>query len=401
MRASGVTGAIACTSWRSGCVRALPLVVAATGIRPRSDACIRRPTGRPRCSARKSTFEALARDSVEAYFHGVSILRDGMRTPAVHRVLPGAARRLQRDRGLPASRAASRYRRSAGAGAVPRPEDLSRRRHQHEGRSRQHGAFAGSARAAHGSRAGRVAGARLPSSLKVRGREGKWLLKKAMEPRLPARCAVPAEDGVRGAAGPLVPRAAARARARSAARRAPRETGIFDRVTCADLLDEHQAGVRDYSAPLWTLLMFDAFLRNVMRHAGRRPAASARPPDVAHARAAHPRSLDAAAQRLRVSHGVDPARAASARAGTRFSSPRRGRARRRQARSRTVDGWRFHRTPPVRGRWRRRCPVVIYVQEMNADRAAARRARRDVPARRPARAFAGAQRAAGAVGRAT
>ncbi len=51
--------------------------------------------------------------------------------------------------------------------------------------------------------------ATLPSSLKVRGREGKWLLKKAMEPHLPTRRPVPAEDGLRGAAGALVPRAAA------------------------------------------------------------------------------------------------------------------------------------------------------------------------------------------------
>jgi asparagine synthase (glutamine-hydrolysing) len=26
----------------------------------------------------------------------------------------------------------------------------------------------------------------------------------------------------------------------------------------------HQDGTRDYSAPLWTLLMFEAFLRNVV-----------------------------------------------------------------------------------------------------------------------------------------
>ena len=60
--------------------------------------------------------------------------------------------------------------------------------------------------------------ATLPSSLKMRGGEGKWLLKKAMEPHLPRDAAVPAEDGFRGAAGALVPRAAAAARARRAAR---------------------------------------------------------------------------------------------------------------------------------------------------------------------------------------
>ena len=28
-----------------------------------------------------------------------------------------------------------------------------------------------------------------------------------------------------------------------------------------NLLDAHQSGVHDYSSPLWTLLMFEAFLR--------------------------------------------------------------------------------------------------------------------------------------------
>jgi asparagine synthase (glutamine-hydrolysing) len=44
------------------------------------------------------------------------------------------------------------------------------------------------------------------------------------------------------------------------------ETGIFDRRYLEELLGHHQSGRRDYSAPLWTLLMFDAFLRNVATH---------------------------------------------------------------------------------------------------------------------------------------
>ena len=30
------------------------------------------------------------------------------------------------------------------------------------------------------------------------------------------------------------------------------------------LVEDHQSGRRDYSTPLWTLLMFESFLRNVM-----------------------------------------------------------------------------------------------------------------------------------------
>ena len=39
---------------------------------------------------------------------------------------------------------------------------------------------------------------------------------------------------------------------------------IFERRYLEELIDQHQSGQRDYSAPLWTLLMFDAFLRNVV-----------------------------------------------------------------------------------------------------------------------------------------
>jgi asparagine synthase (glutamine-hydrolysing) len=56
--------------------------------------------------------------------------------------------------------------------------------------------------------------ATLPSSLKIKGQEGKYLFKKAMEPLLPRRRAVPPQDGLCGAAGPLVPRPAQAARAR-------------------------------------------------------------------------------------------------------------------------------------------------------------------------------------------
>jgi asparagine synthase (glutamine-hydrolysing) len=40
-------------------------------------------------------------------------------------------------------------------------------------------------------------------------------------------------------------------------------TGWFNRSYLQHLVDAHQAGTRDYSAPLWSLVMFEAFLRNV------------------------------------------------------------------------------------------------------------------------------------------
>ncbi|MGZ9075063.1 MAG: asparagine synthase-related protein, partial [Burkholderiaceae bacterium] len=39
------------------------------------------------------------------------------------------------------------------------------------------------------------------------------------------------------------------------------ETGLFDPASLRQLLEQHQSGSRDHSAPLWSLLMFDAFVR--------------------------------------------------------------------------------------------------------------------------------------------
>jgi asparagine synthase (glutamine-hydrolysing) len=35
------------------------------------------------------------------------------------------------------------------------------------------------------------------------------------------------------------------------------------------MLEKHQSGQRDFAAPLWSLLMFDAFLKNAEQTSGR------------------------------------------------------------------------------------------------------------------------------------
>jgi asparagine synthase (glutamine-hydrolysing) len=42
------------------------------------------------------------------------------------------------------------------------------------------------------------------------------------------------------------------------------ETGWFNATYLRRLVEDHQSGRRDYSTPLWTLLMFESFLRKVM-----------------------------------------------------------------------------------------------------------------------------------------
>jgi asparagine synthase (glutamine-hydrolysing) len=105
--------------------------------------------------------------------------------------------------------------------------------------------------------------ATLPSSLKVRGQEGKFLLKKAMEPLLPDDIlyrpkmgfAVPLAQWFRGPLKQRVREAVLGQRLAS--------TGWFNRSYLEHLVSAHQSGARDYSSPLWSLLMFEAFLRQV------------------------------------------------------------------------------------------------------------------------------------------
>jgi asparagine synthase (glutamine-hydrolysing) len=217
----------------------------------------------PRFIRAKSTFEALGRDSVEAYFHGVSILRDAMRrnlfTDAFRTQLAGynaveVFRRHARTADTDDPLALVQYLdlKTYLIGDINTKVDRSSMAHSLEVREplMDHPLVEWLAS--------------LPSSMKVRGQEGKWLLKKTMEPRLPRELlyrqkmgfAVPLAHWFRG---PLRKRVRDTLLGERLA-----DTGFFQRVYLEELVDHHQSGRRDYSSALWTLLMFDAFLRNVV-----------------------------------------------------------------------------------------------------------------------------------------
>ena len=217
----------------------------------------------PRYLRAKSTFEALGRNSVDAYFHGMSIFRDGMRgrlfSPSFRATLAGynavdVFHRHAAHAGTDDPLALIQYLdlKTYLVGDINTKVDRASMAHSLEVREplMDHPLVEWLAS--------------LPSSLKVRDNEGKWLLKKAMEPRLPREVLYRPKMGfavplARWFRGPL------RARVRNSLlgdRLAA--TGYFDRSYLTELVDGHQSGKRDYSSPLWTLLMFDAFLRNVV-----------------------------------------------------------------------------------------------------------------------------------------
>lgn len=103
----------------------------------------------------------------------------------------------------------------------------------------------------------------LPSSLKLRKREGKYIFKKALEG------IVPSDILYREKMGFAVPLASwFRGPLRSTVQRrlqgnAMRECGIYDMEFIAKLLKQHLSGVRDHSPAIWALLVFEGFFRSL------------------------------------------------------------------------------------------------------------------------------------------
>ncbi|MCX2865030.1 amidotransferase 1, exosortase A system-associated [Paucibacter sp. PLA-PC-4] len=217
----------------------------------------------PRVFRAKTTFEGMARSSVEAYFHSISILRGPMReqlfSPRFKTELAGYNAEAVFDRhaakaGTDDPLALIQYldTKTYLVGDINTKVDRASMAHSLEVREplMDHELVEWLAT--------------LPSSLKIRGQEGKYLFKKSMEPKLSDEILYRPKMGfavplARWFRGPL------KQRVRDAVlgdRLAA--TGWFNPAYLRHLVDAHQSGASDYSAPLWTLLMFEAFLRQVV-----------------------------------------------------------------------------------------------------------------------------------------
>ncbi|SFP45042.1 asparagine synthase (glutamine-hydrolysing) [Nitrosomonas cryotolerans] len=217
----------------------------------------------PRAFRAKATFEALARDSVEGYFHSVSITGDKMRqrlfTNSFKHSLQGyQAIMVLRDYANkcptqdPLSRVQYLDMKTYLVGDILTKVDRASMAHALEVRVPllDHKLVEW------------ISG--LPPALKLNGGEGKYIFKKALEPYLPNDIlyrdkmgfSVPLASWFRGALSQRVRKAIL----------GPvlTETGIFNMIFLEEMLDQHQSGRRDYSALLWALLMFESFLRNVL-----------------------------------------------------------------------------------------------------------------------------------------
>ncbi|WP_432239144.1 XrtA/PEP-CTERM system amidotransferase [Herbaspirillum robiniae] len=217
----------------------------------------------PRVLRAKTTFEALARDTVEGYFHGVSIMPDRVRSRLFS---AGFRRQLQGYHAIEVMR--------GHAAQSPTDDPLSLLQYL-DLKTYLPGDILTKVDRASMAHALEVRVplldhqfvewvSSLPPDMKLREGEGKYIFKKSLEGTLgddilyrkKMGFSIPLGSWFRGPLrqtlgdsllGPLL-----------------RETGIFDMAFIEEMVSQHQSGRRDYAAPLWALLMFASFLRNVL-----------------------------------------------------------------------------------------------------------------------------------------
>ncbi len=104
----------------------------------------------------------------------------------------------------------------------------------------------------------------LPADCKLRGREGKYIFKKSLENHLSDDILYRPKMGFGVPLGTWF-RGPLKERVREAITgETLRSTGYFDENMLRNLVDQHQSGVRDYTAVLWALLMFEGFVSEVL-----------------------------------------------------------------------------------------------------------------------------------------
>lgn len=215
----------------------------------------------PRRFRAKTTFQELALDTCAGYFQAVSVLNDGLRarlfSPAFHRDLQG----------YNAQEVLKRHMAHADTDdIVLQTQYLDLKTWLPGGIlvKVDRAAMANSLEVRAPLLDYRLAewSAGLAPDLKLKGGEGKLVLKRAIEPYVDQDLLYRPKRGfsmplARWFRGPLLGRLKEMADGSLLA-----DTGIFAMDEVSRLVEQHASGRRDHSAALWLLLMFEAFLRN-------------------------------------------------------------------------------------------------------------------------------------------
>jgi asparagine synthase (glutamine-hydrolysing) len=220
----------------------------------------------------KTTLQAIARDSADAYFHSVGLIGDRQRE---------ALYTADFKRALQGYRASDLIR--SYMDAAPADDPLSQIQYVDLKTYLPGDILTKVDRAsmAHGLEV-RVPmldpemvrrAAAVPPGLRLHGREGKYAFKKAMEPDLPDDVLYRPKMGFGVPLGRWFRHDLNDAVRRRLLDGPLTDSGYFDPDMVRRLVDEHTAGRRDHAQPLWALMTFAGFLEQV--HEGVPPADAA------------------------------------------------------------------------------------------------------------------------------
>ena len=220
----------------------------------------------PKIFRAKTTFQALARSSVEAYFNTVSIMPDEQRNKLFSNKLK------QQLAGYQAVDVFSQYAENAPGMAAEDPlaliEYLDMKTYlvddiltKVDRASMAHSLEVRVPMLDHKYIEWISA---LPSQLKINGQTGKYILKKSLEPYLPNDVlyrrkmgfSVPLASWFRG---PLKEKVQQTLLGEQFL-----DNGLFNADYLHQLVTQHQSGMRDYSASIWTLMMLESFQRQIL-----------------------------------------------------------------------------------------------------------------------------------------
>jgi asparagine synthase (glutamine-hydrolysing) len=214
----------------------------------------------PKLFRAKSTFESISRDSLEGYFHSVSTLSNELRSNLFS---------TQLKQELQGYKAVEVFRRHAANAQTDNPLSLVQ---YLDIKTYLPGDILTKVDRASMAHALEVRVplldhqlvewmAGLSPDIKLKGRVGKYIFKKSLEAYLPDDIlyrpkmgfAVPLDAWFKG---PL------KQKVREALLgETMKQCGLFNQSFIEYMVNQHQSGLKDYSTPIWSLLMFEAFLR--------------------------------------------------------------------------------------------------------------------------------------------
>ena len=214
----------------------------------------------PRMFRAKTTFEALARDTVEGYFHGVASMPDRVRAQLF-------SERFRTE--LQGYGAIDVFRAHAANSPTDDPLSLIQYLDFKTWLPGDILTKVDRASMAHSLEV-RVPlldhtfvdwASTLDPQLKLNGGEGKYVFKKSLEPFLSNDILYRSKKGFSTPVGAWL-RGPLREKMRAAVL-SPLllDTGMFNERFLRHMVEQHEAGTTDYSAPLWSMLMFETFLR--------------------------------------------------------------------------------------------------------------------------------------------